>query len=304
MRKISTILIALFLFGLVNSLFAQQQTKKNIAVMELESRGSLNKEESGTLTDRLRSMLVRTNAFVVVDRGQMQDILSEQGFQMSGCTSAECAVEAGKILGVEAMVAGTVGRLGKLYTLDITLIDVETSQIIKSLTRDYTGEIEGLIGLMKSVADELAGKPSVAATPQKEKAVQKQFTLTFVSQPDGAQVVLNGKIMGKTPYQYKAVDGSKLSVVIQKEKYQSFNENLVASRNQVIRATLKPVQLYSGTDKSVKKASSGGGSGWLYWVGGGVVVAAAAAYFLMPKSADDGSSTNTGTGFPAPPGRP
>ncbi len=300
MRKFSTFLITLFLFSLFNPLFAQQNGKKNIAVMELESRGSLNKEESGTLTDRLRSMLVRTNAFVVVDRGKMQDILKEQGFQMSGCTSAECAVEAGKILGVEAMVAGTVGRLGKLYTLDITLIDVETSQIIKSLTRDYTGEIEGLIGLMKSVADELAGK-NIATSPA-NKAVRKEYTISFVSQPDAAQIYLNGKLSGQTPFQYRAFEGTRLSVVIQKENYQSFRKDLIVNKNQVIRTTLKPIQIYSKNRAKVSPAKNGGGSGWLYWVGGGVVVAAAAAYFLMPKSPD--TTENTTSGFPVPPGRP
>ncbi len=298
MIKFSTFLITLFLFGLFNPLFAQRSGKKNIAVMELESRGSLNKEESGTLTDRLRSMLVRTNAFVVVDRGKMQDILKEQGFQMSGCTSAECAVEAGKILGVEAMVAGTVGRLGKLYTLDITLIDVETSQIIKSLTRDYTGEIEGLIGLMKSVADELAGKNIVEATHN--KAVRKEFTVTFISQPDAADVILNGKLSGLTPYQHRAFEGSRLSIVIQKDKYQSFRKNLVVKKDQVIRTTLKPVQIYSKTQTTVNPKKSS--SGWLYWVGGGVVAVAAAAYFLIPKSPE--TAENIISGFPAPPGRP
>jgi len=301
MIKVKNILILLILFTLFSPLFAGQSGKKNIAVMDLESRGSLNKEESGTLTDRLRSMLVRTNAFVVVDRGKMQEILDEQGFQLTGCTSAECAVEAGKILGVEAMVAGTVGRLGKLYTLDITLIDVETSQIIKSLTRDYSGEIEGLVGLMKSVADELAGKTAVAT--ETKKIAKKKFTITFVSVPEAAQVTINGKVSGSTPLQHHAEDGSKLSVVIQKDKYKTFNKNLVVIRNQVVRATLKPLDGFASKKPELKKAGSGGGSGWLYWVGGGVVIAAAAAYFLMPKSADS-STTSTTTGFPAPPGRP
>ncbi len=292
MQRLTFYLIGTFLLMSVLWVHAQPVAKKNIAVMDLESRGSLSKEESGTLTDRLRSMLVRTKAFVVVDRGRMQEILDEQGFQMSGCTSAECAVEAGKILGVEEMVSGTVGRLGKLYTLDIILIDVQTSQIIKSLTRDYTGEIEGLVGLMKSVADELAGKEQTPVAIQK-----KQFTISFVSQPAGAQVLINGKLRGETPLKLRAKEGTGVSVVFQKDQYQSFKTKLVVSKDQVLKATLKPITVYAG--KSVQKSE--GGSSWLYWVGGGVVVAAAAAYFLIPKNND---TTSTSTVFPAPPGRP
>ena len=117
------------LFLMMTTGRAEQATKKiNIAVIDLESRGGLTPSEVGSLTDRLRSVLVRTSAFNVVDRGAMEDILKEQGFQMSGCTSTDCAVEAGKILGVEQMVSGTIGRIGKLYTIDVVMIDVSTSK--------------------------------------------------------------------------------------------------------------------------------------------------------------------------------
>ena len=56
--------------------------------------------ESATLTDRLQSEMVNTNAIIMVERNQMEEILNEQGFQQSGCTSAECAAEVGALLGV------------------------------------------------------------------------------------------------------------------------------------------------------------------------------------------------------------
>jgi len=342
-------------------LLAGQGHKKNIAVIDLGSRGSLTKEESGTLTDRLRSMLVRTNAFNVVDRGKMQDILKEQGFQLSGCTSAECAVEAGKILGVEQMVSGTIGRIGKLYTVDVTLIDVETSQIIKSLTRDYQGEIEGLVGLMKSVADELAGLNAPNAAPsglavqsnppqaevyldqtligetpiktedigpgqhqlkitkagyvpfeksftaQKGKTqtfsvgLKKIFLLQIFSNPAQAEVFINDKYMGLTPYRQKTASGRLLSLQIKKEKYQTFSKDLLLQKDQTLTVNLKPIHLAASQKNKVTKPA-GGKSHWWLWVGGGAALAATAAYFLMPKN--DNPSPRTNNGFPVPPGRP
>ena len=59
--------------------------------------------EAATLTDRMMSELVNTNAVIMVERNQMDEILSEQGFQQSGCTSSECV--GSRALGVQNMVS-------------------------------------------------------------------------------------------------------------------------------------------------------------------------------------------------------
>lgn len=292
-----------FALGIVQ---AQPVNKKNIAVIDLDSRGGLSKAEVGTLTDRLRSMLVRTHAFTVVDRGLMEDVLSEQGFQMSGCTSTDCAVEAGKILGVEQMLSGTIGRLGKLYTIDIILIDVSTSQIIKSLTRDYKGEVEGLVGLMKSLADELAGVAPAETKPVAEKKIVKKYTLALNSSPSGAQVFINNKKAGVTPYSIKVNENMKLDIQVKKTNYQAFQKSLLVKKDEKIDIKLTYSEAYqkylaAQQQKKSKPAVKSGGessSGLWWWIGGGVAVAATVAYFLIP---DNASASNT---FPEPPARP
>ena len=59
--------------------------KYTVAVLDFEGRG-ISKLEAATLTDRLSSELANTNAVILVERGQMSEILNEQGFQQSGCT--------------------------------------------------------------------------------------------------------------------------------------------------------------------------------------------------------------------------
>ena len=82
--------------------------KYTVAVLDFEGRG-ISKLEAATLTDRLSSELANTNAVILVERGQMSEILNEQGFQQSGCTSAECAAEVGALLGVKNMISGAFG---------------------------------------------------------------------------------------------------------------------------------------------------------------------------------------------------
>jgi len=71
----------------------------------------------------------------------MQDILTEQGFQQTGCTSSECLVEAGRLLNVHQIVGGSIGRAGELYTVELRLIDVESGQIISVAYEDIKGDL-------------------------------------------------------------------------------------------------------------------------------------------------------------------
>jgi hypothetical protein len=125
-------------------------------VLDLEGRG-ISALEAATLTDRMRSEMVKTGAVTVVERGQMQQILSEQDFQMTGCTSDECAVEIGQMLGITKMVAGSIGKIGSTYTVDLRTIDVASGAIENTMTRDYRGEIDGLIVEIEHISWELVG---------------------------------------------------------------------------------------------------------------------------------------------------
>ena len=137
---------------------ALSQPRQSIAILDLEGRG-ISASETASLTDRLRSQLVKTGEVIVVERGQMNQILDEQDFQLTGCTSDECAVEVGQLLGVSQMIAGSIGKIGQAYMLDIRIIDVQTGTILETMTRDYRGEIEGLIAEIESVAWDIVGKP-------------------------------------------------------------------------------------------------------------------------------------------------
>ncbi|MFC1483898.1 CsgG/HfaB family protein [Candidatus Neomarinimicrobiota bacterium] len=135
---------------------ASSQSKESYAVMDLEGRG-ISALEAATLTDRMRSEMVKTGAVTVVERGQMQSILAEQDFQMTGCTSDECAVEIGQMLGITKMIAGSIGKIGSTFTVDLRTINIGTGAIENTMTRDYKGEIDGLITTIERISWELVG---------------------------------------------------------------------------------------------------------------------------------------------------
>ncbi|MBF0429638.1 MAG: hypothetical protein HQK83_00040 [Fibrobacteria bacterium] len=84
---------------------------------------------ANVLSDRFRTELFSTNLFNVIEREQMNMILTEQEFQNSDCVSDACLVQAGQLMGVTHIFTGTVTRISKTTAINIRMINVETGKI-------------------------------------------------------------------------------------------------------------------------------------------------------------------------------
>ena len=112
-----------------------------IAVLEFEGN-DISPSEARALTNRLRSELVGKGQLTIIERGKMEEILKEQAFQQTGCVSSECAVEVGKMLGVQNIITGSISKVGTIYSVEARVVSVESGEIIKSATYDHYGNIE------------------------------------------------------------------------------------------------------------------------------------------------------------------
>ena len=102
MRMVNRITPLLLFIGLA---FTQDVT---IAVLDFDGDG-VSQSETRTLTNRLRDEMFNTGIYIVLERGKMDEVLKEQGFQQTGCVTSECAVEVGNMLGVQQMIGGSIG---------------------------------------------------------------------------------------------------------------------------------------------------------------------------------------------------
>ncbi len=126
-----------------------------IAVSDLDG-SEVSSSEIKALTERLRSELLMTKHFKVLERDIMEEILKEQGFQQSGCTTSECVVQIGQLVNVEKMVAGRINKIGNTFSSSVRIIDITTGSIDKIVSFDYTGPIDELLKRgMKKIAIEL-----------------------------------------------------------------------------------------------------------------------------------------------------
>ena len=77
---------------LFSSLLLSQEQGNTVAVLVFEGRG-ISLSESTTLTDRFRTSMADIGYVRIVEQKMVNDVMEEQGFQQTGCTSDECAAE-------------------------------------------------------------------------------------------------------------------------------------------------------------------------------------------------------------------
>lgn len=133
--------------------------KINIAVAELEAH-NVSAMEAATVADYLRTELINSQVFVVLERSNMAKVLAEQRFQQTGCTATECAVQMGKILNVKAMIVGSFGKLMNNYSINVRLVDVETGAALAAEAVEFSvegGVMEKIRELGAKIAAKVAG---------------------------------------------------------------------------------------------------------------------------------------------------
>jgi TolB-like protein len=172
--RLAAILVATFLAALTGTLsptVALAQEKELVAVLDLGILGG-TEAQAAALTNQLRAEMLRTGKVTLVDRSQLDAILEEQALQQTGCTSTECAVQVGQILGIRQIVAGTLTRISdNLWQVSVQLIDVETSETVRAEVFTHEGDYRSLLLQgMARVAQALVGpailpKVEVAGKP-------------------------------------------------------------------------------------------------------------------------------------------
>jgi TolB-like protein len=135
-----------------------QPARELIAVMNLDAVGTTEVEASA-LSDRLREELLRTGRFTLIERQRLDAVLQEQSLQQAACSGQQCAVEAGRVLGVRKIVTGRATRLGPdSWQLSAQLVDVQTAETLRAESVLHEGRFLDLIQTgVPALAVKLAG---------------------------------------------------------------------------------------------------------------------------------------------------
>ena len=104
-----------------------------LAVMPLAA-AEASAEGTAAQAEYFGSQLVlaasKAKLFTIVERGDLQAILGELELQLSGLADEGAAAKAGKLLGADFLVTGTVFRGTERYELFLKLVRVETAEVL------------------------------------------------------------------------------------------------------------------------------------------------------------------------------
>jgi len=130
----------------------------NIAVADLTAY-TLSQGEAKTLTEKVHSTLVQTDYFTVLSRSDMKTVLEAQQFQRTGaCDDTSCLVEMGKILSVQKIVGGTLGKVGATFSISLRLVDVETGKTEFTVDDEWKGEADAFLEFVQDTTKRLAAE--------------------------------------------------------------------------------------------------------------------------------------------------
>ncbi len=222
-----------------------------IASLDLESRG-VSRNDALVMTDRLRSELVNSGKYIVVDRENMIAILEEQRFQLSGLASNERVVEIGNILGVQKMLSGSVSKVGNVISVQLQITDVESAQIEHSTVYDSEEALEDLLTSgMKEALRQLLGLSNKSS----ELSAMKSGFLSLTVQPEEAEIQVDG-----INYPYNQAMSLEMvmgehQLIVKKPYFYSYSKSFLIEANKDHKVYVKLVSGKELLEKSRRNRS-------------------------------------------------
>lgn len=147
---------------------------RTVAIMEFDNYSTGKyQEELGFiakgLSDAFEADFRDLDGLDVVERDKIDFVLKEIMMSKEGLVDESTAVRAGKLLGAQVMVFGSIMQLdGKNARMLVKAVKVETSEILA--TAERTGKPD-FFTMQKELTKELARKLDIVINPQAEQAI-------------------------------------------------------------------------------------------------------------------------------------
>jgi TolB-like protein len=152
----------LFCFLISNLWILSAIEKPKVAIMNFTATGVSN-DDATVVTEILRSKIITSNVFDVLERNNIDMILKENELSLSGIIDQDSSIKIGGLIGADYLLTGSFMKLGGGLVLTINLVNVKTGQIIgtseqkiknldtvyDSLTISVTNLIKSTFGMKK-----------------------------------------------------------------------------------------------------------------------------------------------------------
>jgi len=216
-------------------------------------------------------------------RARIQQTLTQEGYELPGesvvqerlkraaiapgCTVGPCLVEVGRALEVERAIVGGVSGQGTSYDITLTLLETNGGSVLAQVS--HRCDVCNFKEVERAV---------VVATQRLHKEalgfLSTRAFLVVSSDPKGANILLDGVLVGKTPFRHILNPGPHmLEVAAMGHRSVTQQLHLKVGRTHTASVTLIPRVPGSLVDRKRRRRSRGTPA-WIKWVllGTGVAV--------------------------------
>ncbi len=207
----------------------EEALTQKIAVWRIDALG-ISPELVARLESLFRMELDRLATRALPTRLQIDKAIAGER-DLTGCGGEDrCLAAIGKKLGVDVMVTGTVAALGESYILNIKAVDVgRAAQIRRIATDPLRGSPDELIESIRVAAYRLLAPD------------QLHGSIHVLSDSVGAQVSIDGKVVGKTPLPgpIAKLPLGEHALRVDMANYYPFEEKMVVRFQKSTRVTVR-----------------------------------------------------------------
>src|SRR5438309_7693583 len=114
---------------------AQDQSKPVAAVLGIDSKGVIQDPEAISYMVKLE--MEKANVYTMMDKYDVAENVKKNNIDIKNCFGKSCVVNAGKVLGADKMVTGSVERFGEKIVISLKVIDMKTEEVEKHDATEY-----------------------------------------------------------------------------------------------------------------------------------------------------------------------
>lgn len=130
--------------------------KKNItiAIIDFKNIRQNTHPLMEVINGYLSSQLLKSSQIKVLERKKLKSLLDEIGLSMSGLVDSRSAVKAGKLIGAQYMVLGSIVFVRNKIMINARVVSVETTEILVSTS--VRGDADKGLDLVEELSGELS----------------------------------------------------------------------------------------------------------------------------------------------------
>ena len=246
MTRIVTVVLGMLLFPAL----LRAQEKPIVAVFDIEDQGAgLSQKTLERLSNYLGTLLAE-RGYQVVPRSQLKErLLQEKKESYKACYDEACQIEIGKELAAQKTLASQVIKLGKRCTVTLTLYDLKRAASERAGTAEGGCDEDGVVESIKDAVGKLAGASSAGLSEEDlgarpaggfDVGAVGQVIVQFESEPSGAVVMVDGRMVCKETPCSKSVPAGVRLVAMQAERYDKKEERVELAKGKKISWWLSP----------------------------------------------------------------